>query len=135
MSERPHRIVDGDKLGLTEENPTIKPYEQDPWSRLPDSRMPIETSLGILDGVQSPARIIHGWESTFWYGATRILGGMPTVYPGDRLYLMCQGTKIRMGRIIVCRFQGVVRDRVVVEGMLKGVPIPTAEASKPAVQS
>jgi 3-hydroxyacyl-[acyl-carrier-protein] dehydratase len=58
-----------------------------------------------------------------------------TVYPGDRLYLMCQGTKIRMGRIIVCRFQGVVRDRVVVEGMLKGVPIPTAEASKPAVQS
>ncbi|MGE3403742.1 MAG: DinB family protein, partial [Vicinamibacterales bacterium] len=32
------------KLGLTEENPTIKPYEQDPWAHLPDSRLPIAVS-------------------------------------------------------------------------------------------
>jgi 3-hydroxyacyl-[acyl-carrier-protein] dehydratase len=26
--------------------------------------------------------------------------------------------------MIVCRFQGVVKDRIVVEGVLKGIPIP-----------
>ena len=39
------------KLALTEENPTIKPYDQDAWARLPDSRLPIDGSLAILDAV------------------------------------------------------------------------------------
>ena len=46
------------------------------------------------------------------------------VLPGDRLYLVCQLDKIRRGRMIVCRFQGIVRDRIAVEGVLKGIPIP-----------
>ena len=46
------------------------------------------------------------------------------VLPGDRLYLICELGKFRRGRMIVCRFQGVVQDRIVVEGILKGVPIP-----------
>ena len=38
------------KLALTEQNPTIKPYEEDAWAKLPDvSRTPIETSLDLLD--------------------------------------------------------------------------------------
>jgi hypothetical protein len=41
------------KLAITEDNPTIKPYEQDAWSRLPDSRLPIELSLTILDAVHA----------------------------------------------------------------------------------
>ena len=39
------------KLALTEENPTIKPYDQDAWSKLPDSRLPIAGSLAIMDAV------------------------------------------------------------------------------------
>lgn len=40
------------KLGLTEDNPTIKPYDQTAWAKLEDARStPIETSLSILDGV------------------------------------------------------------------------------------
>ena len=39
------------KLALTEDNPTIKPYDQDAWSALPDTRLPIEISLSILDAV------------------------------------------------------------------------------------
>src|SRR5687767_11940989 len=39
------------KLGLTENVPTIKPYDQDEWAKLPDMRLPIDVSLGILDGV------------------------------------------------------------------------------------
>src|SRR5918992_5803978 len=39
------------KLALTEDNPTIKPYQQDAWAALPDSRLPIALSLSILDAV------------------------------------------------------------------------------------
>src|SRR5918994_2381576 len=39
------------KLALTEETPTIKPYDQDAWSTLADSRLPIASSLAILDAV------------------------------------------------------------------------------------
>ena len=46
------------------------------------------------------------------------------VLPGDRLIVMCKLNKVRRGRMIVCDFQGVVKDRIVVEGMLKGIPIP-----------
>jgi len=40
------------KLALTEDNPTIKPYEEDLWAKLPDvPREPIETSLALLDAL------------------------------------------------------------------------------------
>jgi hypothetical protein len=41
------------KLALTEDVPTIKAYEQDDWVRLPDSRLPLDVSLAILDGVHT----------------------------------------------------------------------------------
>jgi uncharacterized damage-inducible protein DinB len=40
------------KLALTEDTPTIKPYDEAAWAKLEDARStPIETSLSILDGV------------------------------------------------------------------------------------
>src|ERR1700735_1128463 len=33
------------KLALTEDWPTIKPYDEAAWARLPDSRLPIDGSL------------------------------------------------------------------------------------------
>jgi hypothetical protein len=39
------------KLMLTEHRPQLKPYDQDAWSRLPDSRLPIAPSLAILRGL------------------------------------------------------------------------------------
>jgi len=39
------------KLALTEDWPTIKPYDEAAWARLPDSKMPIEPSLEFLDGL------------------------------------------------------------------------------------
>lgn len=46
------------KLALTEENPVIKPYFEDRWAELADSRnVPVSVSIKILDGVH--ARWIH----------------------------------------------------------------------------
>src|SRR3954467_10455034 len=40
------------KLALTEDNPTIKPYNEDGWATLDDVRTtPIETSLTLLDAL------------------------------------------------------------------------------------
>jgi uncharacterized damage-inducible protein DinB len=39
------------KLALTENNPTIKPYEEAYWALQPDYRLPVESSLRILEGV------------------------------------------------------------------------------------
>jgi hypothetical protein len=36
------------KLAMTEQEPTIKPYQQDLWAGLPDSQLPIEISLSLL---------------------------------------------------------------------------------------
>jgi uncharacterized damage-inducible protein DinB len=42
------------KLALTEQNPTIKPYNEDAWAKLGDvARAPIETSLVLLDALHS----------------------------------------------------------------------------------
>jgi hypothetical protein len=41
------------KLALTEEQPTITPYDQDAWTALADSRLPVEMSLAMLDGVHA----------------------------------------------------------------------------------
>ena len=46
------------------------------------------------------------------------------VLPGDRFIVMCALNKVRRGRMIICNFQGVVKDRMIVEGTLKGIPIP-----------
>lgn len=48
------------------------------------------------------------------------------VVPGDRLYIATELVKVRRGRMIVCRFQGFVEQRVVVDGTLKGIPLPVA---------
>ena len=40
------------RLALTEDRPTIRPYDQDAWAMLPDSRTaPVESSLRLLDGL------------------------------------------------------------------------------------
>ena len=41
------------KLALTEDGPTIKPYDEKSWAELSDSRMPIDVSLGLLDGIHA----------------------------------------------------------------------------------
>jgi hypothetical protein len=41
------------KLTLTEDAPTIKPYEEAEWAKLADSAMPVEVSLNLLEAVHA----------------------------------------------------------------------------------
>lgn len=60
------------KLALTEDEPTIKPYKEDLWSRLPDvESTPLETSLSMLDSLHSRWVLLlrslkhEDWKRTF----------------------------------------------------------------------
>jgi len=46
------------------------------------------------------------------------------VVPGDRLVIAVERVRVRPRAMIVCRFQGLVRDSIVVDGVIKGVPLP-----------
>ena len=47
------------KLALTEDNPTIKPYDEDAWAGLADAALPIEISLAILDNVHARWDVVN----------------------------------------------------------------------------
>ena len=50
------------RLALTEEQPTIKPYEENAWAQLPDAKTgPIEMSLNLLDALHD--RWVRLWHS------------------------------------------------------------------------
>jgi hypothetical protein len=37
------------KLAMTEDTPTIKPYDQDAWATLADAALPVDVSLRLLE--------------------------------------------------------------------------------------
>src|SRR5262245_35730186 len=41
------------KLAITENNPTIKPYDQEAFAQLPDQRLPVAVSLSMLDALHT----------------------------------------------------------------------------------
>jgi 3-hydroxyacyl-[acyl-carrier-protein] dehydratase len=43
---------------------------------------------------------------------------------GDRLVIVCKMIRVRLGAIIVCRFQAFVRQSMVADGKIKGIPLP-----------
>jgi len=56
------------KLGLTEDNPTIKPYEEDRWARTGDVRStPLEVSLTLLDSLHDRwVRLLRSLKPEEW---------------------------------------------------------------------
>lgn len=60
------------KLALTEDNPTIKPYAEDRWADLPDTKAtPVEVSLALLENLHDRwVRLLRSltaeeWKRTF----------------------------------------------------------------------
>ena len=64
------------KLALTEENPTIRPYDEALWAELADSRAPVEVSLALLDALHARWVILleslseRDWQRTFTHPAS-----------------------------------------------------------------
>jgi len=46
------------------------------------------------------------------------------VRPGDRLIVVCKMLKVRVGVIVVCRFQEFVGQTMVADGKIKGIALP-----------
>ncbi len=63
-------------------------------------------------------------DSMVGFGGLEEVRFREPVVPGDRLVVMCELLKVRKPHLIICRFQGVVGRKMVVEGILKGIPIP-----------
>jgi hypothetical protein len=57
------------KLALTEDFPTIKPYEEGEWAKLPDSALPVEVSLELITLLHqrwvSILRSITNWDQGY----------------------------------------------------------------------
>ncbi len=77
------------KLALTEENPTIKPYEEQFWAELPDSKMDIEISLTLIENLHARfVCILRGmswadFSRTFYHPGLKSnvqLGAMAAMY-------------------------------------------------------
>lgn len=63
------------KLALTEDNPTICPYDEAAWAELPDSKLPIILSLNLLENVHQrlgkllSTLSLEQWQRTFVHPA------------------------------------------------------------------
>ena len=64
------------KLALTEEGPTIRPYDEAGWAAL-DSNAPIEVSLALLDALHKRWTVLlnslseSDWQRTFTHPASK----------------------------------------------------------------
>ena len=56
------------KLVLTEDHPTVKPYDEARWAELDDTRtVPVSTSLSLLDGVHERwAAVVRACSPSDW---------------------------------------------------------------------
>ncbi|AMR34458.1 metal-dependent hydrolase [Mucilaginibacter sp. PAMC 26640] len=77
------------KLALTENSPTIKPYEEADWALLPDYRLPVESSLKMLEGIHIHMVALfesfteNEWDRSFIHPAS---GDTVTLNKGLALY-------------------------------------------------
>jgi len=76
------------KLALTEDWPTIKPYDEAAWATLADSRMPIDASLAFINGLhQRMVSLLESMsEGEFQRGFTHPERGRMTLATNLALY-------------------------------------------------
>jgi hypothetical protein len=73
------------KLALTEDNPSIKPYDEQRWAELPDSRRPIDGSLALLDHLHERWAALLRALPPEAFGRTCVHPASQTVMTVDRL--------------------------------------------------
>ncbi|MBU6237108.1 MAG: beta-hydroxyacyl-ACP dehydratase [Planctomycetes bacterium] len=103
--------------------------ENEFWVRGHMPGMPLMPGVMMLEAVaQVCCYCSHKYkllgDSIVGFGGLEDVRFREPVVPGDRLVVMCELLKLRKPHLLVCRFQGVVNGRIVVDGRLKGIPIP-----------
>ena len=93
------------KLALTEDSPTIKPYDEGRWAMLPDTEaVPVETSVVLLEalherwGALLEAMTPADWSRTFVHpehGKTFTLGGVLGMYAWHGRHHVAHVTALR----------------------------------------
>ncbi len=76
------------KLALTEDWPTVKPYDEAAWARLPDSFLPIDSSLIFIDALHARwvALLQSMSEEDFQRGFIHPAGGRQTLEKSLAVY-------------------------------------------------
>jgi hypothetical protein len=55
------------RLALTEDNPTIKPYEEGLWAEIADANEPVEVSLTLIDSLHHRMVVmLRSFKSSDW---------------------------------------------------------------------
>jgi 3-hydroxyacyl-[acyl-carrier-protein] dehydratase len=99
------------------------------WVRGHMPQMPLMPGVVMLEAAaQISAYFAHKYDclgvKMIGFGGLEEVRFRDPVIPGDRLVLISKLLKARKGRMIISQFQGVVGERIVVDGILKGIPIP-----------
>ena len=109
--------------------------DQEFWVRGHMPGMPLMPGVMMLEAVAQLSSYFTQKHDLL--GATMVgFGGVDevrfrgVVTPGDRLVLMVELKKARRGRMIVAAFQGIVDGNIVLEGTLRGIPIPVEALEK-----
>ena len=88
-------------------------------------------SAAQLCGYYSTKYKLLGENTIAGFGGLEEVRFRGPVRPGDRLIVSCELIKLRRGAMSVSHFQGVVGDQIVVEGKMKGIPLPVDALLKP----
>jgi len=75
------------KLALTEDAPTIKPYDEAAWALLPDSSMPVEVSLPFIEAMHARLNALFESMSEAEYQRTFVHPERGTVTLANNLAL------------------------------------------------
>lgn len=72
------------KLALTEDTPTITPYDENAFSTLGDTRLPAEVSLTILDGMHARWIAVYGGMTDAQFARSFVHPGIGETFTLDR---------------------------------------------------
>ena len=105
------------------------------WVRGHMPNMPLMPGVVMLEAVAQQCSY-HATREKLVGDATVVgFGGVENcrfrgpVRPNERLVLITHMVKVRPGRMIVCAFQGIVGEKVVVDGTIRGIALPVSNLS------